>query len=110
MHIGNLDKIWEWGTNFDQGHDTEGMDKIAQRLKLDNVTQSKVIWEWLKYLAKEFVLQQQQNDRLGMANLFSQGLYEEFARLSDHLQPFLLEKMVQKEIKECHLFFENTLE
>ena len=34
MHIGNLDQIWEWGTDFDQGHDTEGITKITKRLKL----------------------------------------------------------------------------
>ena len=51
MHIGNLDQIWEWGINFDEGTDQDGLEKITKRLKLENVTQTKVVWSWLKYLA-----------------------------------------------------------
>jgi len=51
LHIGNLDRLWEWGTNYDNDEDESGMDKIRDRLKLDNSTQAKVVWEWLKYMA-----------------------------------------------------------
>ena len=52
MHIGNLDQIWEWGTDFDNGRDPKGIDKIGQRLKIGSNSQATVVWSWLKYLAK----------------------------------------------------------
>lgn len=112
MHIGNLDQIWEWGTNYDMDYDLEGMAKIQRRLKLQNETQAIVVWEWLKYLANTFVKQKDKTEKLGLANLFTQGLYSEFAKTQDRLQPFLIQKMLKKVLstKECHLFFEATLE
>lgn len=88
--------MWEWGSKYDDDEDESAMDKIRDRLKLENSTQAKVVWEWLKYMAKEFVLQGQQNDKLGVANLFTQGFYEQFALLQDKLQPFLLQNMIKE--------------
>ena len=47
-----------------------------------------------------------------MANLFSQGFYQQFALTMDTLQPLLLTKMMKNKLatKECHLFFEATLD
>lgn len=63
-------------------------------------------------MAKSFVLQKSTNEQLGVSNLFTQGFYEQFALLQDNLQPFLLQKMVKKYLqgKECHLFFQATLD
>ena len=112
LHIGNLDQLWEWGTNYDKGWDEDGLKKIAERLKLSNTTQADVVWDWLKYMAFKFVRQEQEIDRLGVANLFTQGLQKNFDLTLKQLQPYLVTKMVQAQLQkqECHLFFQGTLE
>lgn len=61
LHIGNLDQVWQWGTQYNQAIDPDGMKKIAKRLHLVNETQAELVWAWLQYLHQDFVLQQQNN-------------------------------------------------
>jgi len=54
-------------------------------LKLTNTFQADVVWNWLKYMAKTFVKQNKTTDMLGVANLFSQGLYDQISKTMNHL-------------------------
>jgi hypothetical protein len=47
-----------------------------------------------------------------MASLYTSGFYEQFSLLQDSLQPFLLTKMLEKDLStiSCEQFFENGLE
>lgn len=81
------------------------------RFGLRSQAESLVFWRWIVYFTKEFVLQNQGNGHLGLANIFTSGIYEQFTLLQDHLQPFLLAEMLKEELKAvgCRQFFEEAL-
>jgi hypothetical protein len=80
-------------------------------LKLTDNVQADVVWKWLKYMAKQFVKQNKTTDMLGVANLFSQGLYDQISKTMDQLETLLLTKLLRKQLQtqECHLFFQSSL-
>ena len=50
-------------------------------------------------MAHEFVLQGDKVDKLGLANLYSQGLYTSFSYLQDNLQPFILTQALKSQLE-----------
>ena len=63
-------------------------------------------------MADSFVKQGGGNQELGVANLFTQGFYQEFSNLKDNLQPFLLTKSLMKFLDSmtCKQFFSISMD
>jgi hypothetical protein len=112
LHIGNLDDLWAMGLAFEEDFDPLFLEPIRARFGLDSTAQTLVFWQWIRYMASEFVLQRGGNANLGMANIFTAGFYEQFSFLQDNLQRSLLGKMLRIELStlECHAFFERALD
>ncbi len=70
--------------------ESQYLKNIQERFGLPSTHHAHAFWEWIKYLSNEVILRNQTNEQLGVANLFSTGLYQGFSYLTDNLQSNLL--------------------
>ena len=70
------------------------------RFGLTSIKETLVFWFWIRYLHKEFITQNAAKAHLGMSNLFTSGLYQQFSYLKDNLQRFLLAKKLKHELSK----------
>ena len=76
------------------------LNNIKDRFKLDSILHTKVFWSWAKYVLSEVIRGGNLgNERLGIGNSFTDGFYNGFAYLQDHLQLFLLKEMFKVTLK-----------
>lgn len=83
------------------------------RFKLASPAHTRVFWEWIKYLVESFVRKDTgNNEMVGIANIFSPTMYDNFIYLKDNLQVDLLTRMIQNKIdgQMCFIFLAVSLQ
>jgi hypothetical protein len=63
------------GKQFEKSKKLEDLEPIRIRFKLETTQQSLAFWKWINYFANDFVLQDSDNQKTGIASLFTTGIY-----------------------------------
>lgn len=78
---------------------TEYLKNIKTRFKLPSDLHTTIFWEWIKYIMSDLIRQKTlRNEKLGIANSFSGGLYAGFTFLQDNLQYHVLKAMLKNRL------------
>jgi hypothetical protein len=71
-----------------------------------------VIWEWVKYFTKEFVIKVSKGGsekNSGMGGVFSQAFYQSFTGFGDWVMEEYLNVLGEEQIKDCEAFVKETI-
>lgn len=104
LHPINLDLFIKCGLEFEKSKNEDSFSSILKRFRLKNVYQARMLYQWAKYVAEDFVtLENPKYFETSVETVFfTKYVKRVYTTLTEQLKPFMISQIVLDEIKKSN--------